>query len=584
MQTSEQSQQLMVQNQNSGSLSFNSNLSREDEEMSRSALSTFKAKEEEIERKRMEVREKVQAQLGRVEEETKRLATIREELEGLADPMRKEVAMVRKKIDAVNKELKPLGHTCQKKEKEYKDALEAFNDKNKEKVQLITKLMELVSDSEKMRLKKLEELKDFELFICLLWGIWTNINKVFHGGKSRLSSSIITYTTGFYHDFSRAKSSSKPVAVAEPSTTNSVQQQQIPWFPPSPNGFKLNVDVATNFEQKKLGIGAILRDHDGMVVAALSKVVQGSFRSDEMEAKSLFHALNWASQLQLSITHIETDALRVSTTLKSATRLIWKVGDGSNIRILEDHWLPHNKDKDEIVWEYDSSGIFSVKSAYHLAFSHQDLPSTSSPDNSKKFWSKIWTSKIPPKVKIFIWRLLSQAIPVAFSLYKKCILDSPLCPLCKIQPETAKHALLDCSRSRKAWKHSRNNLFHNKFSLQPVDVYDWSVDFFFKYMDAQQVSSTQQVDLLDLHGLPAGVSLQLFTDAAIDTSRKRYSIGAVVMNSSNQVIAGFVKPFEGCVSPVIAEAKAILQALQWVTCIHLPVDVLKTDCKSIVDK
>lgn len=46
--------------------------------MSRSALSTFRAKEEEIEKKKMEVREKVQFQLGRVEEETKRLATIRE--------------------------------------------------------------------------------------------------------------------------------------------------------------------------------------------------------------------------------------------------------------------------------------------------------------------------------------------------------------------------------------------------------------------------------------------------------------------------------------------------------------------------
>ncbi|KAK7844391.1 protein MLP2 [Quercus suber] len=160
MQTGEHpqlQQQLMVQN-SSGSLSFNSNLSKEDEEMSRSALSNFRAKEEEIERKKMEVREKVQAQLGRVEEETKRLATIREELEGLADPMRKEVAVVRKKIDAVNKELKPLGHTCQKKEKEYKEALDAFNDKNKEKVQLITKLMELVSESERLRLKKLEEL------------------------------------------------------------------------------------------------------------------------------------------------------------------------------------------------------------------------------------------------------------------------------------------------------------------------------------------------------------------------------------------------------------------------------------------
>lgn len=72
----QQNNQLVVQN--SGSLSFSSQMSKEDEEMSRSALSNFKAKEEEIERKKMEVREKVQLQLGRVEEETKRLATIRE--------------------------------------------------------------------------------------------------------------------------------------------------------------------------------------------------------------------------------------------------------------------------------------------------------------------------------------------------------------------------------------------------------------------------------------------------------------------------------------------------------------------------
>ncbi|KAJ6699293.1 RAB6-INTERACTING PROTEIN GORAB [Salix purpurea] len=83
-QQPQQQSQLTVQN--SGSLSFSSQMSKEDEEMSRSALSNFRAKEEEIEKKKMEVREKVQAQLGRVEEESKRLAMIREELEALADP------------------------------------------------------------------------------------------------------------------------------------------------------------------------------------------------------------------------------------------------------------------------------------------------------------------------------------------------------------------------------------------------------------------------------------------------------------------------------------------------------------------
>ncbi|KAF7822165.1 NHP2-like protein 1 [Senna tora] len=71
---SEQQNQLVAHNL--GSFSFSSHLSKEDEEMSRSSLSTFKAKEEEIERKKLQVREKVQAQLGQVEEEIKRLALI----------------------------------------------------------------------------------------------------------------------------------------------------------------------------------------------------------------------------------------------------------------------------------------------------------------------------------------------------------------------------------------------------------------------------------------------------------------------------------------------------------------------------
>lgn len=150
----EQQQSQMLQ-----MISFtNSPMMIQDKEEDMSALSAFRTKEEEIKRKKLEVREKVQAHLGRVEEETKRLSEIRQELEGLADPMRKEVASVRKKIDLVNRELRPLGVICQRKEKEYREALEAVNDKNKEKAQLITKLMEMVSESERLRMKKLEEL------------------------------------------------------------------------------------------------------------------------------------------------------------------------------------------------------------------------------------------------------------------------------------------------------------------------------------------------------------------------------------------------------------------------------------------
>ena len=78
--TSEQQQQYISRIKDSRN-SFRDSPTKEEkdeEEMSRSALSAFRAKEEQIERKKLEVRDKVFAQLGRVEEESKRLAEIRE--------------------------------------------------------------------------------------------------------------------------------------------------------------------------------------------------------------------------------------------------------------------------------------------------------------------------------------------------------------------------------------------------------------------------------------------------------------------------------------------------------------------------
>ncbi|XP_028084649.1 RAB6-interacting golgin-like isoform X2 [Camellia sinensis] len=132
--------------------------SENDEELPKMAISSFQAREEEIERKKMEVRERVEIQLDRAEEETRRLAQILEELEVLSDPMRKEVGIVRKRIDIANRELKSLGQSSQKKEKEYKEALDAFNEKSREKDQLTTTLAMLVNESEKLRMKKLEQL------------------------------------------------------------------------------------------------------------------------------------------------------------------------------------------------------------------------------------------------------------------------------------------------------------------------------------------------------------------------------------------------------------------------------------------
>uniref|UniRef100_A0A803Q9W5 RNase H type-1 domain-containing protein n=1 Tax=Cannabis sativa TaxID=3483 RepID=A0A803Q9W5_CANSA len=103
------------------------------------------------------------------------------------------------------------------------------------------------------------------------------------------------------------------------SSSNSHNVTAVRWQPPIGMGLKINIDAVVNSAAKKLGVGAIVRDHGGHVVAALSKSVQGCFRSDEKEAKALFHSLNWVLQHQISITNIETDALRVFQALTSTS-------------------------------------------------------------------------------------------------------------------------------------------------------------------------------------------------------------------------------------------------------------------------
>ncbi|CAH9138133.1 unnamed protein product [Cuscuta epithymum] len=130
----------------------------EAEDMTRTALAAYRAREEEFERRKKEVTDRLQAHLGRVGEEHRRLAELHKAVEGFVDPIGKEAAKLRKKIDAVNKDLKSLGQTCQRKEHEYQQVLDLYNVKSKEKAQLITVLMEVVTESERQRMKKLDEL------------------------------------------------------------------------------------------------------------------------------------------------------------------------------------------------------------------------------------------------------------------------------------------------------------------------------------------------------------------------------------------------------------------------------------------
>uniref|UniRef100_A0A803PL98 RNase H type-1 domain-containing protein n=1 Tax=Cannabis sativa TaxID=3483 RepID=A0A803PL98_CANSA len=76
----------------------------------------------------------------------------------------------------------------------------------------------------------------------------------------------------------------------------------------------------------------------------------------------------------------------------------------------------------------------------------------------------------------------------------------------------------------------------------------------------------------------------LRTDAAINTTQSKMGFGAVVHDWQGNLVAGFSAPAVGNLQPLIAEALSLRASLEWCINIQIPLAVIETDSKMLVDK
>uniref|UniRef100_A0A803Q154 Reverse transcriptase domain-containing protein n=1 Tax=Cannabis sativa TaxID=3483 RepID=A0A803Q154_CANSA len=179
----------------------------------------------------------------------------------------------------------------------------------------------------------------------------------------------------------------------------------------------------------------------------------------------------------------------------------WRIGDGNGVRVLNDPWLPRpvtfcvydrpefphelyvvdlkladggwdegfikahfNEEdaelilnlpsgswgvEDKIMWHYSKNGEYTVRSGYRLAHDMREV-SHQSNDKEKERW---WKSKVPPKVKHFVWKVCHTWLPTNYALSKRGISVVPTCPRCEGGwIEDGAHVLWDCSWSKEVWK------------------------------------------------------------------------------------------------------------------------------------
>ncbi|KAK4385935.1 putative mitochondrial protein [Sesamum angolense] len=111
--------------------------------------------------------------------------------------------------------------------------------------------------------------------------------------------------------------------------------------------------------------------------------------------------------------------------------------------------------QDELIWLYTRSGVFSVKTAYHLPCNNAR---TSNPTSSLfscpsivKGWKRFWQAKVPNKIRVFIWRICTDSLPVGINLQCRISALTPCCRCCSNGEETLRHTFLLCPSSRMVW-------------------------------------------------------------------------------------------------------------------------------------
>jgi hypothetical protein len=192
--------------------------------------------------------------------------------------------------------------------------------------------------------------------------------------------------------------------------------------------------------------------------------------------------------------------------------IIWRVGDGQNINIWTDPWLPRDSSRkvksrrgiqlltkvaelidpvshtwdvqliqqtfneedartitsipiqegveDLIAWHFDKKGNFSVKSAYQVVLNSQsreaDSESTSTahtPEGNIKLpWKKLWALPLPGKLIHFLWRLANNSLPLRMKLKRRGIDLDTRCPMCYRLDEDGGHCFFKCKAVKAFWR------------------------------------------------------------------------------------------------------------------------------------
>ncbi|GKB67089.1 reverse transcriptase [Tanacetum coccineum] len=126
---------------------------------------------------------------------------------------------------------------------------------------------------------------------------------------------------------------------------------------------------------------------------------------------------------------------------------------GSDLLLQGVRWPVASGAQDNLIWHYDSKGVYTVRSGYHQALNWKKNGAghASSSGCPTEFWKQTWRLKTVPKIKNFWWMACSNALAIREALFLRNYATSPTCLICHSSPETVEHLLFECEWTKPVW-------------------------------------------------------------------------------------------------------------------------------------
>lgn len=117
---------------------------------------------------------------------------------------------------------------------------------------------------------------------------------------------------------------------------------------------------------------------------------------------------------------------------------------------------------DSWIWTYSSDGLYSAKSAYYW------LATRAAPDDSNSVWNWLWKNKVPEKIKLLLWFLFHEIVPVNDLRWARGAAPSPLCSRCNHHVDSVLHCFRYCVFATQIW--NRPGLFLPQSIFSPLTL------------------------------------------------------------------------------------------------------------------